>query len=240
MLPLLPLLLPLLAELPAAHAAAPGCATAADCSLCGRCQAGRCACLPGWTGPRCASLKQAESYRIWPPGGAAPQARSSVAASWGAGLVPPVPGISRRWHLWVDSLCLTDPTNASAQLGCSHTKNALIVHASAESASGPYVFEDVAVQPSANNPAAVYHPGAKLYLLYYLDMGSPMVPPVPSWSNQCTGARNGSIPRHATLLPPAPAALPTAAVPCTGAGTCERVAIQYSHSPVSRRIIAEI
>jgi hypothetical protein len=152
-----------------------------------------------------------------------------VAASWGAGLVGPVAGVSDKWHLWVDSLCLTDPTNTSNQLHCSHTHNAQIVHAVSDAATGPFVFADVAVAPSANNPAAVYHPQSKLYLLYYLDMarGGVMTPPVPSWAGMCTGA-----PANVTHAA-APAAESDGGIQwghskkaCTGAGNCEVVAIQ--------------
>ena len=79
--------------------------------------------------------------------------------------MPPVAGVSDKWDLFVDSLCLRNPHNSSEKLGCSHTRNSQIVHATSSSAEGPYAFSDVAVPPSVNNPAAVYHAQEKLYLL---------------------------------------------------------------------------
>jgi hypothetical protein len=123
-----------------------------------------CQCLPGWTGAQCSFLKQGMSTRAWP---SLPkdQDASCYAASWGAGLVPPVVGVSDKWDLFVDSICLRNPHNSSEKLGCSHTRNSQIVHATSSSAEGPYTFSDVAVPPSVNNPAAVYHAQEKLYLL---------------------------------------------------------------------------
>lgn len=215
------------------------------CSLNGHCSAtGTCNCLPGWTGPQCAQLKQGRSHRIW-PSPTAEQSPSAVAASWGAGLVGPVPNGSQQWHLWVDTLCLTNPHNASDELHCSHTNNAMIVHATADQPTGPYEFADIAVEPSANNPAAVYHAQSGLYLLYYLDMGNPkdFSPPIPDWARACTGASmsdSGSIAHFSQLKGGRSnssggnvfAAEFQATHPvCTGAGSCERVAIQYSSSP---------
>lgn len=205
---------------------------------------GRCECLQGWKGEQCATLNQGKSASIWPPGGTARQDPTRVAASWGAGLVGPVAGVSDKWHLWVDTLCLTDPTNSSHKLRCSHTHNAQIVHAVSEAATGPFEFADVAVQPSVNNPAAVYHPQSKLYLLYYVDMAyeGVMTPPTPSWAGMCTGA-----PINVTHATPATEhgnmhRNHTGKV-CTDAGNCEVVAIQCtchcSHPCHSLPVLAE-
>jgi hypothetical protein len=84
-----------------------------------------------------------------------------------------------------------------------------------------------------NNPAAVWHAQSRLYLLYYLDMGSPMSPPVPAYAAQCTGQpRNG---RSSTLTADLEAhqddAAQGAADACTDDGNCARIAIRYSPSP---------
>ena len=269
-----------------------GCTGDGDCSLNGRCAAGgRCLCLPGWVGPHCGALDQKDSHTIWPPDGTAGQDPTALAASWGAGIVPPVPGVTDEYHLFVDSLCLTDPTNSSHRLGCSHTRNALIVHATAASVTGPYTFADVAVPASVNNPAAVsrrhplppdnprrcggcllaaclicarcmltlgahplfwrfrfrsmlagglagkvWHPVARRFLIYYLDMGSPMEPAIPAWASRCTGApthhtESWSHPAVATEVQAATAAAAgEQTASCTGAGNCARVAIRHSRS----------
>ena len=91
-----------------------------------------------------------------------------------------------------------------------------------------YVFSDIAVVPTVNNPAAVWHAQSSLYLLYYTDMGSPMSPPVPSYAEQCTGQ-----PRNVTFTADVEMTRGEAAADdaCTESGNCERIAIQYAPSP---------
>ena len=110
---------------------APGSQT--DCSLNGVCapSGASCICDDGWTGSFCSSLKQGHSTRIWPPAGTAGQNPNHLAASWGAGLVPPVPGVSDLWHLFVDSICI-----GAFPLQCSHTHMAQLVHATASHPAG--------------------------------------------------------------------------------------------------------
>merc|ERR1712196_108407 len=55
------------------------CTSTLDCELLGECINGRCVCDPGWTGPTCTSLKQADSMIVWP--------RDSQTYSWGASIV---------------------------------------------------------------------------------------------------------------------------------------------------------
>ena len=163
--------------------------------------------------------------------------------------MPPVPGVSDKWHLYVDSLCI-----GPAPLACSHTHMAQLVHAEAAAAPGggpgPFTFKDVAVLPSANNPAAVYDPVTKLYLLYFLDMclgGPPDCPPlldsmIANWT-KCTGqpksaaaaaGSNGAPLRGAPPPVPPPWLMP-APNPCMGAPgqteVCERIAIASSPKP---------
>jgi hypothetical protein len=120
----------------------------------------------------------------------------------------------------------------------------MIVHATADKPTGPYQFADIAVEPSANNPAAVYHKHSGLYLLYYLDMGNPedFSPPIPAWSRSCTGAsandsdsnmhfsrmKSGRFDRSSNI---SIAEFQATAPVCSSAGNCERVAIKYSASP---------
>jgi hypothetical protein len=214
----------------------------ARCSLNGEVSGNACVCDDGWTGARCSALKQGESVRVWPPAGTGGQDPAHLSASWGAGLVPPVPGVSEKWHLYVDSVCV-----GPAPLACSHTHMAQLVHAEADQATGPFVFADVAVLPSANNPAAVYDPVSKLYLLYYLDMclgGPPDCPPlqattIGNWS-KCTGqlTKNLAIADAGAVAvppPPPPMLLPALKNACMGApgqtAPCERIAIASSPSP---------
>ena len=88
------------------------------CSLNGACAVDgkTCTCDDGWVGALCSALHQGPSTRVWPPAGTAGQDPAHLAASWGAGLVPPVAGVSPLWHLYVDSLCI-----GPAPLACSHT-----------------------------------------------------------------------------------------------------------------------
>jgi hypothetical protein len=230
----------LVAAAPVAAAAAASCTGPSSCSLNGDCAADgqSCVCDAGWTGELCSALKQGQSTRVWPPAGTAGQDPAHLSASWGAGLVPPVKGVSEKWHLYVDSICI-----GPAPLMCSHTHMAQLVHATAAAADGPYEFADVAVLPSANNPAAVYDPVSKLYLLYYLDMclgGPPDCPPLPTaaianWT-QCTGAVHNSSSLSSSASPARPAAALSAPPnPCMGrpgqTEVCEKVAIASSPSP---------
>ena len=95
---------------------ASSCTDDLGCSLNGFCLQGACVCDRGWQGPTCAGLAQGLSYRVWPPQGTAGQDQTCLAASWGAGLVPPVPGVSKKWDLFVDSICV-----GPFPLQCSHT-----------------------------------------------------------------------------------------------------------------------
>ena len=91
------------AAAPVAAAAAASCTGPSSCSLNGDCAADgqSCVCDAGWTGELCSALKQGQSTRVWPPAGTAGQDPAHLSASWGAGLVPPVKGVSEKWHLYM-------------------------------------------------------------------------------------------------------------------------------------------
>lgn len=100
--------------------AAGKCTTDVDCQLLGACVDGRCTCDLGWTGETCGSLKLGKSTQIWPSIN-----DSGVSASWGASILPEVPGAgfaanAGTYHLFTDTVCRAD--------SCAHSTSAQIVH----------------------------------------------------------------------------------------------------------------
>ena len=116
------------------------CSTILDCSLNGICQASTCICDPPWSGPTCSVLQEAAV--VFPQG----YGQSPLLTSWGGSiLTDPVTG---KHHLYVSTL-----TNSCPLLYWQ--TNSRIDHAVADNITGPYVFQDVAVNTWATNPATL-------------------------------------------------------------------------------------
>ena len=111
-----------------------------DCSLNGICQNNTCICDPPWSGCSCSILKQAAVK--YPQG----YGQSPNLTSWGGSiLTDPSTG---KHHLFVSTL-----TN-SCSLRYWQT-NSRIDHAVSENITGPYLFQDTAINTWSTNPAPI-------------------------------------------------------------------------------------
>ena len=157
-MPALPLLLgaAVLAavQVGAAAAVAPQCSTELDCELSGSCEAGRCACDPGWTGPTCTMLNLEPNA----PGHVAFHDVQHGWSSWGSS--PPIRAPDGTFHLYATrdiNRCPVVP---------DYTYNEQLIHATSSSLLGPYSFSNVALDQVIINPHVVKAPGGELVLFY--------------------------------------------------------------------------
>lgn len=110
-----------------------------DCSLNGECVSGKCVCRSAWKGQQCELLVlQPVSF----PQGYGMQPNLT---SWGGNILP---GSDGRYHLYVSAMANHCPLNKWGS-------NSRIDHAVAPNATGPFVFQDVAVDVWSHNSAPI-------------------------------------------------------------------------------------
>jgi hypothetical protein len=127
------------------------CQRAHDCSLNGVCQAGICACHPGWQGHHCQHLK------LKPIGNISAYGTTPNVTSWGATIV----AVNETYHMFV--------TEETGGCGLSYwASNSQIVHATSKTLSGPYVKQAVVTTPATSNPQMVYNNRTNTYMLFYI------------------------------------------------------------------------
>lgn len=133
---------------------AASCSTELDCELSGACEAGRCACDPGWAGPTCTMLDLEPNA----PGQLAFRDVRDGWSSWGSS--PPIRTPDGAFHLYATrdiNRCPVVP---------DYTYNEQLIHATSSSLLGPYAFSNVALDQVIINPHVVRAPGGELVLFY--------------------------------------------------------------------------
>ena len=126
------------------------CRSDEDCSLNGECQGALCACDPGWTGPACGLLDLAPAPVVGAYG------FSPNVSSWGASVL----FRDGRYHMYASEMWN----------GCgihSWQTNSHVVHATADTPSGPFAYADTALPPFshcnhvlvANQTIYLFHQG---------------------------------------------------------------------------------
>ena len=128
---------------------AAACNTDMDCSLNGKCSAGACVCSKGWHGVECELLSLAPA----PPGGA--YGFSPNISSWGAHVVRVKS--DDLFHMYVSELW------GGCGISESWRQNSHVIHATAQTALGPYVYEDTSLPPEATcNHVLVVENGTRI------------------------------------------------------------------------------
>lgn len=142
------------ARVPFAWGVAASCSTELDCELSGGCEAGRCVCDPGWSGPTCTLLNLEPN----PPGQLAFHDTTDGWSSWGSS--PPIRTPDGTYHLYATrdiNRCPVVP---------DYTYNEQLIHATSKSLLGPYTFSNIALDQVIINPHVVTAPGGELVLFY--------------------------------------------------------------------------
>jgi hypothetical protein len=173
-------------------AAAPpgGCATDDDCARNGACTGGVCACFVPWTGtPNCESLSFAPTplLRGYPH----PLSPARNETTWGGSIArDPVGG---RYHMFVAEMMNSCPLSTWGQ-------NSRCTHASADTAVGPYSFEDVAVNNWCHNPAVTvqtHADGSVTWALFHIGTGDGGA------TKNCSGGVDVAVDAAGSRAPPA-------------------------------------
>lgn len=141
-----------------------------DCSLNGVCTHNMCRCDPPWAGKACGVL----TFQPLPKPSAAYGYNPNV-TSWGGNAI--FGNSDRMWHLYVSEI---------AGLHCGLTKwnsNSRVIHATAKTATGPYIKHGVALNVEAHNPHIIRWQNE--FLLFHIGDGS-RTRPVPN----CTKPRS--------------------------------------------------
>lgn len=139
------------------------CLRATDCSLNGDCIDGICHCDPPWTGPRCETMRFKSAPAIQGYG------MLPNMTTWGGGVLFD----GKKYHLYICVITNRCPLSTWRQ-------NSRIDHAVADSATGPYVFRDVAVSTWSHNPAPVRLADGT-YAIFHIGEGSG----TPDGGNNC-------------------------------------------------------
>eukprot|EP01061_Rhynchopus_euleeides_P016215 TRINITY_DN27445_c0_g1_i1.p1 TRINITY_DN27445_c0_g1~~TRINITY_DN27445_c0_g1_i1.p1 ORF type:complete len:524 (+),score=121.16 TRINITY_DN27445_c0_g1_i1:173-1573(+) len=109
-----------------------GCAASVDCAYNGQCNttSGACQCRPGWKGVACTRLDEKPTKYS---AGYQPKPDGVNTSSWGG---PILKDASGTYHMW--------PSQMLGHCGLdSWASNSQIMHATSETALGPYIFKEV-------------------------------------------------------------------------------------------------
>ena len=129
----------------------PSCTSDLDCSLNGACRAGTCDCDAPWIGPSCAVLNMAVASDA--ADGYHPPNRST---SWGGNVLRGDDGV---WHMFAAELI--NHCNMEFWLG-----NSRVIHAVANSSTGPFVRHDVVLPVWAHEPNVVRDPTSGEWVMF--------------------------------------------------------------------------
>lgn len=145
-----------------------------DCSLNGICTKNACVCDPGWISSDCGilDLRPATMNTGYNqtniPNGPDFYASGAGNSSW-CGQIVHDPNNSKLFHMFISVF--------SHGCGLSYWKpfSNIIRAESTSGPAGPYKYVSQVIDTWSHNPAVVYSPADKLYLLYYI--GTPITPP---------------------------------------------------------------
>eukprot|EP01048_Picozoa_sp_COSAG05_P012229 COSAG05_NODE_1208_length_5523_cov_14.095686_8_plen_426_part_00 len=127
------------------------CVSSTDCALNGACTAGVCKCGSGWVGPAC------ETLDVLPAPTVGAYGYSPNRSSWGSHVIK----YKGKYHGFFAEWWGNCGVN-------SWTQSSHVVHATADTAAGPFQFEDVSLGCESTNPHAMYDPKADTFTIFHL------------------------------------------------------------------------